>query len=106
MAHEVAPVIRGLKHAGKNPYRPGPTRIIDISGHRQIFPQSMPPAARNLFEKRFLDFQKFFIKVCLGPVFFAAKKNWRLIKDDISSLANGSLPVLFCFMQPDRIIVR
>jgi hypothetical protein len=25
----------------------------------------MPPAARNLFIKRFLDFQKFFIKVFL-----------------------------------------
>jgi hypothetical protein len=34
----------------------------------------MPPAAKNLFEKRFLDFQKLFIKVCLGPISFAVKK--------------------------------
>jgi hypothetical protein len=31
----------------------------------------VPPAARNLFEKRFLDFQKLFIKVFLLPCFFA-----------------------------------
>ncbi len=29
----------------------------------------LPPAARNLFEKRFLDFQKLFIKSFIGSQF-------------------------------------
>ncbi len=35
-----------------------------------IFHQFMPPAAKNLFEKRFLDFQKLFISII--PVVSAA----------------------------------
>jgi len=30
----------------------------------------LPPAARNLFEKRFLDLQKLFIRYGLDTVFF------------------------------------
>jgi hypothetical protein len=46
----------------------------------------MPPAAKNLFEKRFLDFQKLFIKVAWGQfssrpfAFFAAKINCNAIR--------------------------
>jgi hypothetical protein len=32
----------------------------------------MPPAAKNPFEKGFLDLPKLFIKVFLRPVFFAS----------------------------------
>jgi hypothetical protein len=32
----------------------------------------MPPAAKNPFEKGFLDLPKFFIKVFLRPVFFVS----------------------------------
>jgi len=35
----------------------------------------MPPAARNLFEKRFLDFQKLFIRM-VWILFFPSCPSW------------------------------
>jgi hypothetical protein len=42
----------------------------------------MPPAAKNLFEKRFLDFQKFFIRVFRGLCFLRVLRGlWKVTVD-------------------------
>jgi len=42
---------------------------LKISGSRR---QLLPPAAKNLFEKRFLDFPKLFINGCFSRHLFSA----------------------------------